>query len=93
MAESTHIVPIRTFIVIWILLLILTATTVAVSRIHLGPLHVWAALGIASVKSGLVIYYFMHLKYEHLVFKFFLAITLVMLAIFIGMTFTDVLYR
>ena len=93
MAEASHIVPFRTFVIVWALRLVLTATTVAVSRLHLGPLHIWAALAIATLKSALVVFYFMHLKYERPVFKFFLVITLVMLAIFIGMTFTDVLYR
>ena len=68
-------------------------TTVAVSRVHLGPLNIWVALGIASLKSALVIFFFMHLKYERLLFKLFLFGALVTLAIFIGLTFFDVLYR
>lgn len=91
--ESTHIVPYRTFVVVWLLLLILTGATVAVSRIHLGPLNIWVALGIASVKSGLVIAFFMHLRYENRLLKFFFFAAIVTLAIFIGLTFFDVLYR
>jgi len=83
----------RTFVLVWAALLVLTAVTVAVSRIHLGALNIWVALGIASVKSALVIFFFMHLKYERPLFKGFLLIALVILAIFIGMTFFDVLYR
>ena len=94
MSEEAHApVSYRTFIIVWALLLVLTATTVAVSRIHLGPLNIWVALGIASVKSALVIFFFMHLKYERLIFKLFLLMALVTLAIFIGLTFFDVLYR
>jgi cytochrome c oxidase subunit 4 len=92
--ESEHpVVPYRTFIAVWAALLVLTAVTVTVSRIHLGPLNIWVALGIASVKSALVIFFFMHLKYERLLFKCFLLVALVTLAVFIGMTFFDVLYR
>lgn len=91
--ESGHIVPYRTFVLVWAALLILTGITIAVSRIDTGPFHVWAALGIASVKSGLVIFYFMHMKYEKLYYKVYLFVTLVILAAFIGLTFTDVLYR
>ena len=83
----------RTFIVVWVLLLTLTAVTVAVSRVHLGALNIWAALSIASIKSALVIFFFMHLKYENLVFKLFLLGALVTLAVFIGLNFFDVLYR
>ncbi|WP_432822590.1 cytochrome C oxidase subunit IV family protein [Trichloromonas sp.] len=94
MSEHPHaIVSYRTFIVVWALLLVLTAVTVAVSRVHLGALNIWAALGIASLKSALVIFFFMHLKYERLLFKLFLLLALLTLALFIGMTFLDVLYR
>lgn len=86
-------VPYRTFIMVWGALLILTAATVAISRIHLGALHVWAALGIASIKSALVIFIFMHLKQESRLFKIGLLVMLVILAIFVGLTFTDILYR
>jgi len=92
-AQAHAPVSYRTFVLVWILLLALTGTTVAVSRIHLGPLNIWTALGIASVKSALVIFFFMHLKYERLIFKLFLLLALVTLAIFIGLTFFDVLYR
>jgi cytochrome c oxidase subunit 4 len=46
-------------------LLVLTAVTVAVSRIDLGAMNVAVALGIASLKAVLVALFFMHLKYEH----------------------------
>jgi len=93
-SEQVHApVSYRTFILVWVLLLALTAITVAVSRVHLGPLNIWVALGIASLKSALVIFFFMHLKYERLLFKLFLFGALVTLAIFIGLTFFDVLYR
>ncbi|MFA5516759.1 MAG: cytochrome C oxidase subunit IV family protein [Desulfuromonadales bacterium] len=91
--QGGHIVPYRTFVFVWLALLVLTGATVAVSRVHLGALNVWVALGIASVKAGLVIFIFMHLQYEKPILKFFLFIALVVLAIFIGLTFTDVLYR
>ncbi len=86
-------VPYRTFIHIWIALLALTGITVAVSRVHLGALNIWVALTIASLKSSLVILVFMHLRQESKLFKICLVIMLTILAIFIGMTFTDVLYR
>ena len=94
MSEQAHaVVRYRTFVLVWVVLLLLTAITVAVSRVHLGSLNIWAALGIASVKSALVIFFFMHMKYEGLMFKVTLLVTLVTLAVFIGMTFFDVLFR
>lgn len=91
--DSGHIVPYGTFVVIYAALLVLTVITVGVSRIDLGVLNVWIALGVASFKSGLVIFYFMHMKYERLYYRVYLFVTLVILAIFIGLTFTDIRYR
>jgi len=45
------------------------------------------------LKSALVVLIFMHLKYENWIFKLFLLVALVILAIFIGFTFFDTLYR
>jgi len=89
----SHLVPYRTFILVWVALLLLTGATVAVSRFDLGALNIWAALGIACGKSALVIAFFMHLKYERPLFKLSLLATLLVLAIFIGFTFFDVLFR
>ncbi|WP_303720226.1 cytochrome C oxidase subunit IV family protein [Malonomonas rubra] len=94
MSEHTHPpVPYRTFIYIWLALLTLTGITVAVSRVDVGALHIWASLGIAALKSSLVIFFFMHLRQESKLFKIGLMVMLSILAIFIGMTFFDVLYR
>lgn len=92
-SESSHIVPYRTFILIWIALLILTGVTVGVAQIDLGALNVWVALAIACCKSALVVFIFMHLKYEQRLFKLSLLAALIILAVFIGITFIDVLYR
>jgi cytochrome c oxidase subunit 4 len=91
--DHAHIVPYRTFIIVWIALLILTGVTVAAAQFHFGALNVWIALGIATLKSSLVVAVFMHMKYESPLFKIALLSALAILAIFIGLTFLDVLYR
>ena len=91
--EHTHIVPYKTFAIIWVALLILTGVTVAVAQFDLGAMNIWVALGIATFKSGLVVAVFMHMKYENLLFKLSLFVALAILAIFIGLNFFDVLYR
>lgn len=91
--EHAHIVPYRTFILVWIALLALTGITVAAAQVNLGALNVWVALGIATLKAALVISVFMHMKYETPLFKLALLSALAILAIFIGLTFFDVLYR
>ena len=91
--EHAHIVPYKTFLIIWIALLILTGVTIVVAQYNLGPLNIWVALGIATLKAGLVVAVFMHMQYENRLFKLSLLTALAILAIFIGFTFFDVLYR
>jgi cytochrome c oxidase subunit 4 len=91
--EHAHIVPYKTFAIVWVALLFLTGTTIAVAQYDLGALNIWAALGIATLKSGLVVAVFMHMKYENRLFKLSLFAALAILATFIGLTLCDVLYR
>jgi len=77
----------------WFALLILTAITVTVAGLHFGKLSVVVALVIATVKAGVVLTYFMHLKFEPKLFHIMLLLTLFALVVFIGLTFTDVLFR
>jgi len=93
MTEQHLIVSYRKLTAIWLLLLALTALTVGITRLDLGAYKVWGALGIASLKAGLVIAIFMHMRYEGWLLRGLLFVTLLTLAIFIGFTFFDVLYR
>ena len=93
MNEHHHIVSYSKLTGIWLVLLTLTALTVAITRVDLGGYKVLTALTIACVKSGLVIAVFMHMKYEGRLLRWLLFLALVTLAIFIGLTFFDVLYR
>ena len=54
---------------IWVGLMARTAVTVGVARVDLGYLNILVALGVASCKACLVIFFFMHLKYENLLLK------------------------
>jgi cytochrome c oxidase subunit 4 len=93
MNEHHHIVSYRTLVGIWLALLALTALTVAITRVDLGGYKVIGALAIACAKAGLVIAFFMHMKYEGRLLRWLLFLALTTLAIFIGFTFFDVLYR
>ena len=88
-----HIISYAKLTRVWLTLLALTGLTVWVSRLDLGVNRVWGALAIASVKGGLVIVFFMHMKYEGKLLRWLLFVALLTLAIFIGFTFFDVLYR
>jgi cytochrome c oxidase subunit 4 len=89
-----HIVPARTYAAVWLVLLVLLAATLAVARLQLlARYSVLGSLLIATVKAGLVLAFFMHLKYEGRFLKGLLALTLLTLTLFIGLTFVDVWYR
>ncbi|RMF54639.1 MAG: cytochrome-c oxidase [Calditrichaeota bacterium] len=91
--EKTHSVGYTVYIFVWLALVVLTSVTVVVAGVQLHQLAVAVAILIASVKSYLVMSYFMHLKYEPPLFKLMVAMLLVTFAIFIGLTFTDIIFR
>jgi cytochrome c oxidase subunit 4 len=88
-----HIIGYRKLIAVWLLLLLLTLLTVWVSRLDIGIGHVWGSLAIASLKAGLVIAFFMQMRYERRLLRWLLFVALLTLAVFIGLTFFDLLYR
>jgi cytochrome c oxidase subunit 4 len=84
----------RTYILVWLGLIVLTGMTVSLAGMNLRSLSIFLPLLIAAAKSGLVLGYFMHLRYETgLLFKLMIPIVLATLTIFIGLTFTDVAFR
>jgi cytochrome c oxidase subunit 4 len=92
-SQDSHIVSSKTFFAVWIALLTLTAVTVTVARSNLGAFSTFTAIVIASIKAGLVLWFFMHLKYEKRLLKLLLLVPIITLAVIIGMTFIDVWYR
>lgn len=86
--------PIRNYIVVWLVLLGLLAATIAVARLQLlGQFSVLGSLAIASVKAGLVLAFFMHLKDEGRFLKIMLTIALFALTVLIGLLYADVWLR
>lgn len=90
---SEHIVSTRSYYVIFVALLCLTALTVGVATIDLGRLNVVAALTIAVVKGTLVLLFFMHLRYSPRLTWLIVSVAIVWLAILIGLTMGDELTR
>jgi cytochrome c oxidase subunit 4 len=91
--EKHHIVSYRLFLIVLVILLILTGISVAVTRIELGPLTVTVALLIATVKSGFVLTYFMHLKFDNRMFTFMVLGVFAIIAAVIFITFLDYMYN
>jgi cytochrome c oxidase subunit 4 len=83
----------RTYVFVWLCLLALTATTVAVARLHLTHYAVFVAILIATAKSALVVTFFMHLRGEPWILKIMLFVALCALTLIVFLTFSDVWFR
>jgi cytochrome c oxidase subunit 4 len=81
------------YLLVWFALVVLTGITVVVAGIQLHALTVPVALAIASIKTMLVVLYFMHIKYEPTLFKLMLLVCFITFVIFIGLTFSDFAFR
>ena len=90
---SEHTISIKTYFSIFTALIILTATTVAVALIDLGPLNTIVALVIAACKASLVILIFMHVRYSPRMIVLVIFAGLLWLALLIGLTLSDYLTR
>ena len=91
--EKHHIVPVRTYIFVLLALLSLTFASIGVVSIELGKYTVAAALIFATIKSFLVLSYFMHLKYDKPYIKAMVGFVFAIFFVVIIITFLDYLYR
>jgi cytochrome c oxidase subunit 4 len=93
-SEAQHYVgSYSTYVLVWLGLLVFTGLTIALAGFHLGSLSVFTVILIAACKSSLVLYFFMHLKYEKPLFKILVLVAVLTLAVFIALTFVDISYR
>jgi|SRR3990172_11869283 len=90
---SVHIVPIRTYLIIFTSLMVLTAATILVSYHDLGALNNVVALMIAVTKATLVILYFMHVRYSPSLTKLVAAGSFLWLIILLSITMADYVSR
>jgi cytochrome c oxidase subunit IV len=86
---SEHIVPVRVYVTVFVVLLVMTATTTAVSAIDLGPWNTVVALAIAVFKATLVVLFFMHVKYSPRLIGVVIVGGLFWLAILLAITLSD----
>ncbi len=92
-SEKHIIVTTKTFVGIWLALLVLTGITIEAAALKMGSWSMAANLVIASTKASLVLWFFMHLKYEKKFFKLLILIPIATITIIIWLTFYDIWYR
>jgi cytochrome c oxidase subunit 4 len=87
--ENHHIVPYKTYVYILIALLVFTFMSIGITKINLGSYSVLGALIFSTIKSALVLTWFMHLKYDQPFLRYMVGfVALVFLAV-IFITFLD----
>jgi cytochrome c oxidase subunit 4 len=84
-----HVVPNRILVTTGLGLLVLTWVTVFAATIDLGEFNIYVALAIAVLKGSLVALFFMHLRWDRPFNSIVLILSLVFVAVFLGLTMTD----
>ena len=86
---SDHVSPVSLYITIFLALMAGTALTVGAAFVNLGTFNFPVAMVIAVFKASLVVWYFMHVKYQSHLTKLAIATGLFFLAILLGETMID----
>ena len=90
---SETIIPKKTYVMVWVSLLMLLALTVGVAYVHLGWFNTAAAVTIAVVKAIIIILYFMHVRYSQKVVWIFVGAGFFWLGIIFVGTLTEYFTR
>ena len=91
--EGPHVLPDGLIVLVWVGLLILTSITVGASVFFPGTVGIVTAMIVTPLKATLILMFFMHLKYEKPGFVVMFLVAVGILAIFLGLTFFDYLFR
>lgn len=89
-----HIVSVRTYALVWLALMIGTISTYYIAEyVDIGPWNIVVALVIAGTKMSLVIYFFMHVKFDDPLTRLFVGAGFFWLIILIALTLSDYFTR
>jgi cytochrome c oxidase subunit 4 len=92
MSEHAH-PSVKTFVLVWATLLMLTALTVFAATLDLGLFNPVVALVIATTKALLVLLFFMELRYSTALTKVAVVSAIFFLFLLLGLTLSDYLTR
>ena len=93
-AHAQHIItPARTYVFVFIALVLLTGITYYAAIHDLGVMNTPVALGIAGLKASLVVLYFMAVRYNTPLTKVVVVAGFFWLLILFGLTMGDYLTR
>ncbi|HLV21489.1 MAG TPA: cytochrome C oxidase subunit IV family protein [Polyangiaceae bacterium] len=85
-----HVTPLSLLLGIFAALVVLTVVTVAVTKVDLGAQgNLVVAMIIATIKAGLVVTYFMHLRWDRTFHTLLFLGSLLFVLLFLGLALTD----
>jgi cytochrome c oxidase subunit IV len=85
-----HVTPVRLLVGVLAALLVLTVITVLVTKVDLGgQWNLVVAMVIATIKAGLVVAYFMHLRWDKLFHTLVFLSSVLFLILFLALALTD----
>jgi cytochrome c oxidase subunit IV len=90
---SHQVVAAKIYVRVFLALIVLTATTVAVSRIDLGEFNFIVAMTIAVIKGTLVVMFFMDVRRATSLTKLFVCAGFFWMAILLVFVLSDYLSR
>lgn len=92
-APARHRITARMNLLVWIALVVLTAVSYLVSRLHLGTADIVVALVIATIKTTLVVLVFMHVLEETFATRAAIGVAVLLFLILLIITVADPLTR
>ncbi|MBI3406091.1 MAG: cytochrome C oxidase subunit IV family protein [Acidobacteria bacterium] len=89
--EGEHHIPAtKTFLMVWIGLVVITLIEVLLAYVHLNPhLMLVLLMGLSICKAAMIISWFMHLKYEKFTLVLFIIPAMVVCICLFGIFFPD----
>lgn len=91
--EKQHIVPYKVYFYILLALITLTFMSIGITQINLGGYSVLGALIFSTIKSILVLTWFMHLKFDQPFLRLMVGFVVLVFIALIFITFLDYYYR
>src|SRR3954449_13099389 len=91
--HAEHEVPMSTYVMVFLALMVLLVITVVAAFINLGEANMIVAMTIAIIKAILVMLYFMHVKFASRLTKVFVAASFVWLSVMFILTWGDYISR
>ncbi len=91
--EKHHIVPYKVYFYILAALIAFTFLSIGITKINLGEYSVLGAMIFATIKSILVLAWFMHLKFDQPFLRIMVGFVILVFFAVIFITFLDYYFR